>query len=80
MFKKYRVDNRNCVALKGIPHIDSLRNLLEKKVNQPEKSPKIVGFCPEFQKSEMVEENEEIEALEVIKKRGLETKFLKPRY
>jgi hypothetical protein len=47
---------RDRVALKGIPNLDGLRNLLVKKMNEPEKPPRIVGFCPEFKESEMIDE------------------------
>ena len=61
MYKKYKMDIRNCVALKGIPHLEAVTNLLVKKVNQPEKPPKIVGFYPESYKSEMIDEKDEKE-------------------
>jgi hypothetical protein len=47
------------VALKGIPHLEAVTNLLVRKVNQPEKPPKIVGFYPESYKSEMIDEKDE---------------------
>jgi hypothetical protein len=55
------MDMRNCVALKGIPHMETVTNLLVKKVNQPEKPAKVVGFYPESEKSEMIDEKDEME-------------------
>lgn len=49
-------------------------------MNEPEKPPRIIGFCPEYKESEMVEEKDEIEAEEAMKKRAEDLKFLKPRY
>ncbi len=80
IFKKYQYDARERVALKGTPHLDGLSNLLVKKMNEPEKPPRIIGFCPEYKESEMIEEKDEIEAEEAMKKRAEDLKFLKPRY
>ncbi len=49
------------MALKGIPHMETVTNLLVKKVNQPEKPAKVVGFYPESEKSEMIDEKDEME-------------------